>query len=79
MTSQDVPESTPTTPNIRGACLVEGCACKDARIVSSRRAAYFASIAVTRGETADRTIAPDPSWAIPVTTGRLDPAHDVAA
>jgi hypothetical protein len=47
------------------ACLVEGCSCKDARIVSFRRAAYFASIAQTRGETANRVISADSTWASP--------------
>jgi hypothetical protein len=46
----------------RRACLVDGCPCKDARIVSHRRAAFFASIARGRGETADRLIAVDPAW-----------------
>jgi hypothetical protein len=44
------------------ACLVEGCPCKDARIVSTRRAAFYASLARRRGETADRVVAPDPDW-----------------
>ena len=49
-----------------GACLVSGCSCKDARIVSHRRAAYFAAVAIEHGETADRTIAPDPAWRLPI-------------
>jgi hypothetical protein len=64
MNGQDVTEIT-TTPE-RRACLVEGCTCKDARIVSTRRASYFASIARANSETADRKIEPDPSWAIPL-------------
>ena len=48
-----------------GACLVGGCPCKDARIVSHRRAAFFAAVAIEHGETADRTIAPDPAWRLP--------------
>jgi hypothetical protein len=56
----------------RRACLVEGCACKDARIVSTRRATYFASIAKARGETADRVVVADPDWRLPVS-----PALDV--
>ena len=52
MNGPDVTEIT-TAPR-RRACLVEGCACKDARILSTRRAGYFASIAASRGETADR-------------------------
>ena len=52
-----------------GACLVAGCPCKDARIVSHRRAAFHAAIARRSGETADRLIAPDPAWPIPVFEG----------
>jgi len=47
-----------------GACVVSGCTCKDARIVSVRRAAFFAAIARRSGETADRRIAPEPGWTI---------------
>jgi hypothetical protein len=47
------------------ACLVAGCPCKDPRIVSHRRAAFFAAVAREHGETANRTVAPDPEWAIP--------------
>jgi hypothetical protein len=50
-----------------GGCLVRGCPCKDARIVSFRRAAFFAANARRSGQTADRVIAPDPAWQIPVT------------
>ena len=49
-----------------GACLIAGCSCKDARIISFRRAAFFAAVARDAGETADRVIAPDPAWRIPV-------------
>ena len=66
MTGNDVPETTPATSTDRRGCLVAGCPCKDPRIVSTRRAAFFASLARTRGETADRVIAADPAWAIPV-------------
>jgi hypothetical protein len=52
-----------------GACLVAGCPCKDARIVSVRRAAFFAAVARRSGETADRRIAPEPGWAIPTFEG----------
>jgi hypothetical protein len=52
-------------PTRTGACLVPGCPCKDARIVSHRRAAFFAAIARRNGETADRAIAPDPAWRMP--------------
>ena len=53
-------------PSRSGACLVDGCTCKDARIVSHRRAAFFAAVARQTGETADRVIAPDPTWRLPV-------------
>lgn len=54
----------PTAPGhpARRACLVAGCPCKDARIVSHRRAAFFATWARSHGETADRVVAPDPAW-----------------
>lgn len=51
----------PLAHQSRKACLVSGCPCKDARIVSHRRAAFFAAVARMHGETADRTIAPDPN------------------
>jgi hypothetical protein len=41
------------------ACLVRGCPCKDARIISTRRVAFFAQWARQHNETADRRIAPD--------------------
>lgn len=53
-------------PSRSGACLVAGCTCKDARIVSSRRAAFFAAVARQTGETADRVIAPESGWRLPV-------------
>ena len=46
----------------RPGCLVAGCTCKDARIVSHRRAAFFAAWAKGHGETADRVIDVDPDW-----------------
>jgi hypothetical protein len=51
-------------------CLVDGCPCKDARIVSTRQARFFATIAKSRGQTADRIIAPEAGWSLPV--GALD-------
>ena len=56
----------PPAHQSRKACLVPGCTCKDARIVSHRRAAFFAAVARTHGETADRTVAPDPEWRLPL-------------
>ena len=49
----------------RRGCLVEGCPCKDARIVSQRRAAFFAAWARDHGETADRAVAAEADWRIP--------------
>ena len=66
-----------TSSPARRACLVEGCTCKDARILSSRRASYFASVAKARGETADRVVEADPLWAIP-TVNDLDLAAEIA-
>jgi hypothetical protein len=56
--------TTVSTSTTRG-CLVAGCPCRDARIVSRRQAAFFAAIARRTGETADRVIAPEPGWTIP--------------
>ena len=49
----------------RRGCLVEGCSCKDARIVSKRRTAFFAAWAQQHGETADRMVKPELDWRIP--------------
>ena len=49
----------------RRGCLVEGCPCKDARIVSKRRTAFFAAWATHHGETADRVVAPELGWRLP--------------
>jgi hypothetical protein len=57
-----------TSPQSRSTCLVAGCSCKDARIVSTRRASYFASVAKVRGETADRIIEAEPGWVLPVSS-----------
>ena len=66
MNGPGVSESTEITAMpARGACLVDGCPCKDARILSPRRASYFASIARSRGETADRIVATDDDWRLP--------------
>ncbi len=63
-------------PSRTGACLVTGCPCKDARIVSHRRAAFFAAIARRNGETADRIISPDPAWLLPfVAADPADPTY----
>ena len=49
----------------RRGCLVEGCPCKDARIVSRRRAAFYAVWAQEHGETANRAVAPELGWRLP--------------
>jgi hypothetical protein len=67
MTDSDVTR-TPAAMTGR-ACLVDGCPCKDARILSRRRAAYVAAVARSRGETASRVFAVDPGWRIPSPTG----------
>ena len=57
---------TPADPSpspMRSVCLVDGCPRKDARIVSHRRAAFFAAIARRTGETADRIVPAESSWA----------------
>jgi hypothetical protein len=51
----------------RRGCLAPGCGCMDARIVSTRRARFHAYLARSRGETADRVIAPDREWRLPMT------------
>jgi hypothetical protein len=58
----------------RSGCLVEGCPCRDARIVSHRRARFFAHLAVANGETAQRVVAAEADWAIPQT--RLEEFDD---
>ena len=63
-------EPLPIAPTIAsGACLVAGCTCKDARIISHRRASFYAAVARHYGETADRVIAPDPEWRLPSVEG----------
>lgn len=63
MDSQQVSQQA-VDPGRRG-CLLEGCPCKDARIVSKRRTAFFAAWAQQHGETADRTVRPELDWRIP--------------
>src|SRR5262245_663197 len=62
MDSQQVERHGATASQARRACLVEGCTCKDARIVSHRRAAFFSAWAKNHGETANRVIEADPTW-----------------
>lgn len=67
----------PTLPSMR-ACLVAGCPCKDARLLSRRRVGFFAALARRNGETADRVIGPEAGWAIPAAVGSMD-SQGVAA
>ena len=66
------PMPTLAAPVRSRACLVEGCTCKDARIVSHRRAAFFAAIARRTGETADRVVIRDADWDWTLTTTGVD-------
>jgi hypothetical protein len=59
----EIVEATET--RLRGACLISGCTCKDSRIVSYRRAAFFAAMARRSGQTAVRVVAVEPDWRIP--------------
>jgi len=56
-------------PPTRVACLNDGCPCKDARIVSFRRAAFHRAIARRAGETADRIVPVEPEWRITAVEG----------
>jgi hypothetical protein len=67
MDSQQTERLVATDRPARRACLVAGCSCKDARIVSHRRAAFFAAWAKDHGETANRTVEPDPTWSFTFT------------
>jgi hypothetical protein len=62
MDMQRIERHQATDRPARRACLVAGCPCKDVRIVSHRRAAFFAAWASTHGETADRVVDVDPTW-----------------
>ena len=59
------PEGQHDRPQKRG-CLVSGCTCMDVRIVSPRRARFYAQLADRRGQTAQRVIASDPGWRLPL-------------
>jgi hypothetical protein len=63
MTGPD--EHTTQSPAARQLCLVDGCSCKDTRIVSTRRTGFIAERARINGETADRFIAAEPTWRLP--------------
>jgi hypothetical protein len=63
MTGPDEPN--PKTTTAPRPCLVDGCPCKDARVVSTRRAAFYGARALANGETARRVIAVEPGWKLP--------------
>ena len=65
MDANDTTMSTGPVREARSGCLVEGCPCRDARIVSHRRARFFAHLAEVNGETAQRVIRPEPGWELP--------------
>ena len=54
-----------TDPPHGVSCLAPDCPCRDPRIVSRRRAGFFAYLARERGETATRVVRPDASWRLP--------------
>jgi len=58
--------STPGTagPTTR-TCLVAGCGCRDARVLSRRHAAFIAARARASGQTSDRIIAAEDTWRLP--------------
>src|SRR3954451_24607021 len=59
---------------VRRGCIVGGCTCKDSRIVSHRRAGFFAATARRSGETANRFLEPEAEWSIPpMSLNDLDP------
>ena len=65
MDRDDITSDGDTRRATRSACLVAGCTCKDARIISGRRARFFADLARAQGETALRVIRPEPGWTLP--------------
>jgi hypothetical protein len=67
MDANETNMSTAPGREARSVCLVEGCPCRDARIVSHRRARFFAHLAEMNGETAQRVIRPERGWELPRT------------
>ncbi len=68
------------TTNISASktCPTTGCSCRDARIVSFRRAAFYAAVARSSGQTADRVIPADPDWRMPAAAADLDERRALA-
>jgi hypothetical protein len=52
--------------NSPGRCTVSGCGCRDPRVLSRRHAAFVSSRAKASGETADRVIAVEAEWRLPL-------------
>ena len=73
MDVSDIRQKPGAGPSRPSRCLAAGCPCRDARIVSHRRARFFAHLAVASGETADRVIRPEPDWVIPPPTDSESP------
>jgi hypothetical protein len=65
MEASDIGQKSGARPTRPSRCLAPGCACQDARIVSHRRARFFAHLAEVSGETADRVIQPEADWTLP--------------
>ncbi len=65
MDTDDVLATTEPNQEPRSGCLVTGCPCRDPRIVSHRRAKFFAHLAAAHGETARRIIMAEPDWRLP--------------
>jgi hypothetical protein len=53
-------------------CIVDGCECRDARIMSRRTARFVRHLATIRGQTATRDAATLTFWAIPVADDETD-------
>lgn len=68
MDVSDIGQRSGAGPSRPSRCMAPGCPCQDARIVSHRRARFFAHLAVVSGETADRIIRPEADWMIPPST-----------
>lgn len=65
MEAHEIGQIDEARPSRTSRCLAPGCPCRDARIVSHRRARFFAHLAVTTGETANRIVEPEADWLIP--------------
>lgn len=73
MEASEIGQKSGARPTRPSRCLAPGCECQDARIVSHRRARFFAHLAVVSGETADRIIRPESDWLIPPPTDETRP------